>query len=148
MKIYTAGMMDSVINNKSNEDLSWKMLDWRNKVTDYFTYREDIEILNPTRRSHNDDLNDKEIFNLDINDIDNSDLIIADCRLHEGLTQFGTPCEIFYFNHILKRPVLGWYNAEEGYRERSVFQNVLVDRLFPSLDRLLDHVSAYYQLNN
>lgn len=137
LTLYTAGIIDSVI------DQPEIMEGWRNQTMDYFSMY-NVKVLNPTRRPHTADLNDKEIFNLDLKDINESDIILADCRLHQGKAQFGTPVELFYMNYILKRPVIGWYNGEEGYRDRSVFQNVLVDRFFPSLEEALDHISTYY----
>lgn len=117
---------------------------WRNKILDYFSVYSSVKIINPTRRPHGSDLTDKEVFNLDIKDLNESSLAIMDCRLHENKKQFGSPAEAMYFSYVLKRPILGWYNKDEGYNEGSIFQNVLVDRFFGDLDELLDHITTYY----
>lgn len=133
--IYTAGQMDFATIEEQT--------DWRNKTLDYFSNRSNVKVLNPTRRPHGCDLNDKEVFNLDLIDINNSHIILADCR-KINKPMFGTPAEIMYFSYVLKRPVIGWYNKEEGYNDKSVFQNVLVDRFFSSLEEALDHIATYY----
>ena len=39
--------------------------------------------------------------------------------------------------------LLEWM-IKEGYNDKSVFQNVLVDRFFSSLEEALDHIATYY----
>ena len=135
-KIYTIGCMDYATKEEQT--------DWRNKVLDYFSDYSSINVLNPTRRPHGCGLTDKEVFNLDIKDLNESSFAIMDCRLHKNKKQFGSPAEAMYFSYVLKRPIIGWYNKEEGYAENSIFQNVLVDRFFPSLEEAMDHITAFY----
>ena len=123
------------------------MTGWRNKTKDFFAENGgSIEILDPCRRPHSEDctLSDKEIFELDMIDVKRSDLLLADCRLHEGRSQFGTPCEIISASYFWNKPVIGWYNKDEGYREKSVFQNVLISNMFPSLEEALEHILDFY----
>ena len=119
------------------------MLDWRNKTKDYFSLH-DVRVYNPTDRPHSSvsSLTDKEIFELDMVDVRNSDIILFDARNH-GKPQFGSPVEVFYANYILHKPVIGWYD-ERGYRENSIFQNVLVSNMFPSLEEALEHIEEFY----
>lgn len=137
MKVYLAGIMDSVI------DTPEVMTGWRNQAKDYFAENHcAISVLDPCRRPHFADLTDEEVVALDLKDVENSDVLLADCRDH-GKPTFGTPVEIFYMNRILRRPVIGWYD-EMGYRERSIFQNVFVTRMLPSLEQAMDHIIEFY----
>jgi hypothetical protein len=140
INIYTIGVMDSV-----KDDAPELMTGWREQVKEYFSSY-DVNIFDPTRRPHSLDstLSDREIFTLDLIDIKNSDLCIADCRLHNGRSQYGSPIEVFYCSYILGKPVIGWYNKEEGYRKNSVFQNVLISNMFPSLEEAMEHISLFY----
>jgi nucleoside 2-deoxyribosyltransferase len=139
LTIYLAGIMDDVKDDPSI------MNSWRDKTAQAFT-NYNVKTLNPCRRPHSSEctLTDKEIFELDMIDVRASDFILADCRLHKGRSQFGTPSEIFYANYILQKPVIGWYNEGEGYRENSVFQNVLVTNMLPSLDLAIEHIFEFY----
>jgi nucleoside 2-deoxyribosyltransferase len=135
--IYLCGPMDSVTQSE--------MEDWRKNATEYFESYTHVKTLDPCRRPHPKEsgLTDKEIFELDIIDVTNSDILLADCRNLNKPT-FGTPVEIFLANYIQKKPVIGWYDKKQGYRENSIFQNVLVTRLFPSLEEALDQISCWY----
>jgi nucleoside 2-deoxyribosyltransferase len=134
LKVYLAGPMDFVSEKEQTG--------WRNKATELFNIHE-IKALDPCRRPHSADLSPREIFNLDLVDIDNSDLILVDCR-NMGVPQFGTPCEVFYMNHVLKRPVIGWYDEGREPSKKGIFQQVLIDRKFPSLEEACDHIIGYY----
>lgn len=133
--VYLAGPMDFLGQKEQT--------DWRNKAKDFFAYY-NVKTLDPCRRPHSADLTPKEIFNLDLKDIDESDMLLVDYRNH-GVPQFGTPCEVFYMNHILKRPVIGWYDEDNPPSKKGIFQQVLIDRAFPSLDDACDHIMGYYR---
>lgn len=139
IQIYCAGIMDAL--KESENDI---MKGWRDEAMDYFSLH-NARILSPLRRPHSDDstLTPREIFELDLIDVQNCDLVLADCSDY-GKPQFGTPVEIFYCNHILRKPVIGFYKEEYGVRENSIFQNVLVTNMFKGLTPALDHISNYY----
>ena len=69
---------------------------WRNKTKEYFSNHEVI-CLDPCRRPHVENLTPKEIFNLDVKDLHDSDLLLYDYR-NDGIPQFGSPSEIMYFS--------------------------------------------------
>jgi nucleoside 2-deoxyribosyltransferase len=136
--IYLAGPMDKM----SIKDQTG----WRNECEEFLSDL-DVRVLNPCRRPHTADLINREIFNLDIKDIDESDLLLMDCRAlsdNVNVKMFGTPCEVFYMNHILKRPTIGWYNEDSAPSGINVFADVLIDRMFPSLQEALDHIAGFY----
>jgi len=111
---------------------------WRKKAADLLSYA-GIQTLNPCRRPHDCDLTYKEIFNLDLQDVRNCDLMLVDNR--KGIKTYGTPCEVFYASYVLKKPVIGWYGDESPF---GVFQDVLIDRQFPTVEEAVDHIIAFY----
>lgn len=132
-KIYLAGPMDFVSNT---EQTSWRNIA-KEKLSSNFI------ILDPCRRPHTSDLNAKEIFNLDMEDVNNADLLLVDCR-HHGVPTFGTPCEVFYASYVLKKPVIGWHDTEKPMSGKGIFQQILIDRVFASLQQSLEHLTRYY----
>ena len=132
--IYLAGPMDFV-----SEQNMTKWRDTATKKLQPYGYK----TLDPVRRPHHHKLTNKEIFNLDMIDIKDSDLLLVDCRDLKVPT-FGTPCEVFYASYILKKPVIGWYDAKTDPFENSVFQSVLFDRRFDSLSNALSHIVEFY----
>jgi hypothetical protein len=136
IKIYLAGIMDAV------SDKPDYMTVWRKKATDYFeANHHQIVTLDPCRRPHNCGLTPGEIVYLDLKDVENSDILLVDCRNH-NLPTFGTPIEIFHMRYNLKKPVIGWYDGE--LPAFSIFQKVFVMRMFPSLLESMDHIITNY----
>ena len=131
MKIYLAGPMDFV----SKEEQTC----WRDKASTLLNVL-GVETLNPCRRPHDCGLNNKEIFNLDMQDVRDCDLMLVDNR--PQLKSFGTPCEVFYMSYILKKPVIGWHGSEEPF---GIFQDVLIDKQFPSVEEAIDHIVCFYK---
>jgi hypothetical protein len=117
---------------------------WRNYAKDYLINL-GIRSLDPCKRPHSKDcsLSDKEIVQLDLNDVLSANFLLVDSR-HKNISMYGTPIEVFYANHILGKPTIGWYDEEHGYNDNSIFQNVLLSNVFPSLDEALDHIGCYY----
>lgn len=137
LKIYLAGPMDDLTNDV------FVMTGWRDKASEYFSDH-NVKIYDPCRRPHTSDLSHSEIFALDMIDVRNCDMLLVDCRILNNVSSYGTPCEVFYSSYILNKPVIGWYDPIVGYKEHSVFQNVLVTRMMPTLESALDHISTYY----
>jgi nucleoside 2-deoxyribosyltransferase len=135
MKVYLAGPMDFATQEQQ--------VCWRNEATKLLRDFA-IETLDPCRRPHTADLNFKEIFNLDMVDVVSSDVMLVDCR-DLKIFSFGTPCEVFYANYILKKPVIGWYTPETKPEGTRVFQTVLIDRTFDSLEKAVDHIGVFYK---
>jgi len=133
--IYLAGPMDFAT---SEQQLNWRKIATNRLIANGF------DILDPTKRPHTADLNNKEIFTLDMVDVEKSDLLFVDCR-DLKIPIFGTPCEIFYASHVLKKPVIGWYDTEYKPKGKRVFQEVLVHRTFSSLYLGLNHIVDFYK---
>ena len=132
--VYLAGPMDFATDEQ--------MTGWRKESYRFLGL--DFEILDPVRRPHTCNLTDKEIFNLDMIDVRNSDILLVDCR-DLGICSFGTPCEVFYAAYILNKPVIGWYDKETKPSGKGVFQNALIDRRFESLSEALTHILRFYK---
>jgi hypothetical protein len=132
-KVYLAGPMDYVTSDQQNN--------WRLKATKELS--DCFVVLNPCRRPHGCDLNAKEIFKLDIEDVTDSQLLLVDCRNH-GVTTFGTPCEIYEASYNQHKPVIGWYDEDNPPSSKGIFQQVLIDRMFDSLDKAVLHLRQYY----
>jgi len=132
--IYLAGPMDYATTSQQR--------DWRQKVISLF-HTWDVNLLDPTRRPHSCGLTAKEIFELDIVDINNADLLLTDAR-QLNIPVFGTPCEVFYASYILRKPVIAWYDEEHKPTKKRVFQEVLYTRELPSLEDAVDHIKAFY----
>jgi len=136
MKIYLAGPMDYV--DKETQ------CGWRRQCHEYFDdIYGNVKLLDPTRRTHEDDLSEREILTLDMWDVTQSDLLLVDAREFNA-PSFGTACEVFYASYVLKKPVIGWYNEENKPTKRRIFQNALFTRQFESLDDALQHIGSYY----
>jgi len=119
-----------------------QQLGWRHQCLELFANSE-VKLLDPTRRPHDCGLTSKEIFQLDIIDVKQCDLVLVDNR-NLGIPVFGTPCEVFYASHILGKPVIAWHDKDHAYKKSGVFQDVLFTREFESLEEAADHIRAFY----
>jgi nucleoside 2-deoxyribosyltransferase len=105
--VYLAGPMEHV----SVEEASG----WREQATKAFlrynfSHNDDnlITILNPCRRVHNFDKRYmKRIFELDIRDIQESDIILVNLDKPE-VAKHGTAMEVFYASYVLRKPVVAF----------------------------------------
>ena len=113
---------------------------WRNKATEYFGMS-DIKTLDPCRRPHDADLSAREIYELDLKDVKNSDLIFADTRPIDR-PSWGTAMEIMYAHEVLHIPVIGWH--EGGVDGRRIFLDAVMSRQFGSMKEAMDHIVAFY----
>jgi nucleoside 2-deoxyribosyltransferase len=68
------------------------------------------KLLDPTRRIHNwDNKTFKRIFELDLRDIIESDIILVNL-CDPKLAKHGTAMEVFYANYVLKKQVVAFKN--------------------------------------
>jgi len=134
-QIYAAGPMDFA----SPE----QQYGWRNELKGMLAGF--AKVLDPTRRPHESDLTSKEVFDLDMLDINNSDIMIVDGRAL-NIPTFGTPSEVFYGSYIRRIPVIAWYDSDNApdLNRKRVFQEALYTREFDSLESAVDHIKAYY----
>jgi nucleoside 2-deoxyribosyltransferase len=130
-KVYLAGPMDFV---SENHQKSWR--DFSK------TFLHEIAFFDPTRRPHDDTMTNEEIFVADLKDIETCDLVLAEVN-ETGIPIFGTTCEIFYAAYILKKPVYGWYRGQRKVGRR-VFQSVLLEREFNTLEKALVYIGENY----
>lgn len=107
LTIYLAGPMEHV----SKEDST----DWRQAVQHYFNDYRFIKFLDPTRRTHTGKQSEmKRIFDLDMMDIRNCDIVLANLD-KPALAKHGTACEVFYAGYILRKPVVAFKLTQETY---------------------------------
>jgi nucleoside 2-deoxyribosyltransferase len=100
MKVYLAGKMEAITLEEAQK--------WRNKVKAILEPH-NIKTLDPCRRIHNfEDRYLKRIFELDLLDIRNADVIIADLENIGETPSHGTAMELFYANYMLEKPVIGF----------------------------------------
>lgn len=79
---------------------------WRNKAT--MLLGDKCNILNPCRRIHSfKPAEMRTIFELDLRDIRESDLILADLS-NPGVPKNGTAMEVFYASYVLRIPVVAF----------------------------------------
>lgn len=105
--IYLAGPMEHV----SKEEAAG----WRNTAWDLFDYYNSIwgdttriNVLDPTRRVHNfEPRYMKRIFELDLRDIQESDIILVNLDKPE-IAKHGTAMEVFYASYVLRKPVVAF----------------------------------------
>jgi nucleoside 2-deoxyribosyltransferase len=133
MKIYLAGPMD-------NCSMEYQR-DWRDRATEYLKGY-DVETLDPCRRPHQADLTPKEIYDLDLKDVRDSELILVDVRRIER-PSWGTAMEIMYAHEVCRIPCVGWHDGEGALGTR-IFLEATLSRTFNSLDNALDQISAFY----
>lgn len=96
--IYLAGPMEHV---SKEEAKGWRQIAttllWNNS-----------NVLDPTRRVHNFDKRYmKRIFELDLRDIQESDIILVNLDNPE-IAKHGTAMEVFYASYVLRKPVVAF----------------------------------------
>lgn len=140
MNIYVAGPMDNCSPEYQTE--------WRQKVIGYFNlhnlYKEPnqyVKILDPCRRPHGADLTAREIYDLDLRDVRNSNIMLVDTRPIQR-PSWGTAMEIMYAYEVCKMPIIGWNDG--GNLGRRIFLDVTLTRDFNSLDLAIEHIADNY----
>lgn len=133
LTIYLAGPMDNCTQEYQKG--------WRDATKEYLDMYK-IKVLDPCRRPHDADLTAREIYELDLIDVKNSDLILADTRPVQR-PSWGTAMEIMYAHEVCKIPVIGWHNEADEVGTR-LFLDATLTREFNSLDKAIDQIVAFY----
>jgi len=97
--VYLAGSMEMVTKEEATG--------WRTKA-ELALWRAEVNTLNPCRRIHNFDKRYmKRIFELDLRDIQESDIILVNLDKPE-VAKHGTAMEVFYASYVLRKPVVAF----------------------------------------
>ena len=129
--IYLAGPMEHV----STEEAKG----WRSTATHLLAHSSNI--LNPCRRIHAfQPKYMKRIFELDLRDIRESDLILANLN-NPAIPKHGTAMEVFYAAYVLKIPVVAF--KEDNTTIHPFFES-LVTEWRSSVDKACDTILAEY----
>jgi nucleoside 2-deoxyribosyltransferase len=102
IRVYLAGPMENI---NIDDARSWRN-EIKQKLDALIEY--DVVYLDPTYRIFDHKPNNtKEIFELDLVEVENADFLIADLRDNK-LAKHGTAIEVFYANRILNKPVVAF----------------------------------------
>jgi nucleoside 2-deoxyribosyltransferase len=97
--VYLAGPMEHVSLEESTG--------WRN-IAELMLWNNEVQTLNPCRRIHNFDKRYmKRIFELDLRDIQESDIILVNLD-NPKVAKHGTAMEVFYASYVLRKPVVAF----------------------------------------
>jgi nucleoside 2-deoxyribosyltransferase len=97
--VYLAGSMEHV----SKEEATG----WRTQA-ELLLWRHEVKTLNPCRRIHNfEQRYMKRIFELDLRDIQESDIILVNLD-NPKIAKHGTAMEVFYASYVLRKPVVAF----------------------------------------
>lgn len=97
--IYLAGSMEMVSLEEAQR--------WRAKA-EHLLSMADARTLNPCRRIHNfEQRYMKRIFELDLRDIQESDIILVNLD-NPTVAKHGTAMEVFYASYVLRKPVVAF----------------------------------------
>jgi nucleoside 2-deoxyribosyltransferase len=140
--IYLAGPMDA---EEVESFIGWRIQVWEyleSYITDGY-----IRILDPCRRPHDKDLQTEEVALMDIKDVNESDMLLADirCKPRENA---GTSIEMYHCSKISGKPVFGWYDEEHAPTGKRLFIDWVVTRQFDSLNKAMDHIVNYHLHTN
>ena len=131
--VYLAGPMEHV----SEKDAKG----WRDIAANYL-YQADILTLDPTRRVHNfQQRYMKRIFELDLRDIQESDIILVNLD-NPTVAKHGTAMEVFYASYVLRKPVVA-FKADASIIHP--FFESLVTEWRSTVDKACDTIIAEYQ---
>ena len=141
--IYLAGPMDS----ESVESFEG----WRKYAWHYFDpYIKDgfVQLLDPCRRPHDMNLNTDEVALMDIKDVSDADMLLADIR-YKPRENAGTSIEMYHCSKILRKPVFGWYDDDHSPKgKKRLFIDWVTTRQFNSLDGAMDHIIEFHLNTN
>ena len=129
--IYLAGPMENV--SKSEQ------MGWRDQMTLPLTH-EGWKVLDPVHRSQKDGYNHRRIYELDMRDVRNSDVIFADLRRGEREAH-GTAMEVqeAYSRNI---PVIGYAIKDQ---KKHPFLEVCVTEWVTDLQAGVDILNRFYK---
>ena len=98
-------------------------------------------VLDPTRRLHNFEPRAmKRIFELDLRDIQESDIILANLDRPE-IAKHGTAMEVFYASYVLRKPVVAF--KKDASKIHPFFES-LVTEWRSTVDRACDTIISEY----
>ena len=130
--IYLAGPMEHV----SIEDAKG----WRNVATELLQ-QADQKVLDPTRRVHDFQAKYmKRIFELDLRDIQESDLILVNLN-NPAIAKHGTSMEVFYAAYVLRKPVVAFKASADTIHP---FFESLVTEWRSTVDKACDTIITEY----
>lgn len=104
--IYLAGPMEHVSSAAATQ--------WRDEVKAVISATHDVKFLDPCRRIHSFDPREmKRIFELDIRDINESDLLIVNLDQMDKIPRHGTAMEVFYAAYVRRIPVIAFKSNKD-----------------------------------
>jgi len=131
--VYLAGPMEHV----SAADAKG----WRD-IAMWNLNQSDINVLDPTRRIHNFEKRYmKRIFELDLRDIQECDIILANLD-NPTVAKHGTAMEVFYASYVLRKPVVA-FKADASIIHP--FFESLVTEWRSDVEKACDTIIAEYQ---
>jgi nucleoside 2-deoxyribosyltransferase len=120
--VYLAGPMENVSIEEAQK--------WREKATRILAGN-DFKVLDPTRRIHSFQQKEfKKIFELDLRDIRESDVLLVDLS-DPKVAKNGTAIEVFYANFVLHKQVIGF---KSDPTVKHPFFEQLVTEWFPDVE--------------
>jgi len=130
--IYLAGPMEHV----SAEDAKG----WRD-IAKHLLLSADQKVLDPTRRIHKFEIKYmKRIFELDLRDIRESDIILANLDRPQ-IAKHGTAMEVFYASYVLGKPVIAF--KEDASTIHPFFES-LVTEWRSTVDKACETIISEY----
>jgi nucleoside 2-deoxyribosyltransferase len=98
--VYLCGSMEFVSETEGKE--------WRS-IAERILNQNDVLTLNPYRRAHSFKAEEmKRIFELDLRDIRECDIVLANMSTMDKIPSHGTAQEMFYAHYVLKKPVIAF----------------------------------------
>ena len=132
--IYLAGPMEHVSKDQAQG--------WRDQVKLHFHYDSLVTLLDPCRRLHSFKQEEmRAIFELDIRDINESDIVLANLSQLGEIPHNGTSMEVFYANYIRRIPVIGIKPTKKNMHP---FFESLVTEWVPDVNTALDTLRNKY----
>ena len=87
---------------------------WRDEMKTLISKYHDVKFLDPCRRIHSFDPREmKRIFELDIRDINESDILVANLDKLKEIPRHGTAMEVFYAAYIRRIPVIAFKSNKD-----------------------------------
>jgi nucleoside 2-deoxyribosyltransferase len=130
--VYLAGPMEHVSAESAKT--------WRDIAANYL-YQANVLTLDPTRRVHKFEQRAmKRIFELDLRDIQESDIILVNLD-NPTVAKHGTAMEVFYASYVLRKPVVA-FKADASVIHP--FFESLVTEWRSTVDKACDTIIAEY----
>jgi nucleoside 2-deoxyribosyltransferase len=98
--VYLCGPMEFVSETEGKE--------WR-YIAELFLNSNGVNTLNPYRRKHSFEMSEmKRIFELDLRDIRECDIVLANLSTMDKLPSHGTAQELFYAHYVMHKQVIAF----------------------------------------